>query len=85
LQRQSSASIVQIRIVEPQDICARSSTGQSNGFLIQEGLFALATLFLEDAVINPPDEPAVKGRAALTEFSDRPQLWFEITVHHEHR
>jgi hypothetical protein len=30
-------------------------------------------LFLEDAVVNPPDEPAVKGRAALTEFSDRPR------------
>ena len=40
---------------------------------------------LRDLGRPPPDEPAVKGRAALTEFSDRLQLWFEIIVHHEHR
>ena len=38
-------------------------------------------------LLGPYRIPAVhiKGRAALTEFSDRLQLWFEIIVHHEHR
>jgi ketosteroid isomerase-like protein len=37
----------------------------------RQGLRDLAALFLDDAVVNPPNEPAVKGRAAIRAWLEK--------------